>query len=53
MTVGRALLADAVTVAVAAEFDTDAVLTLEAPDFRAVRPLTDHAASRVLPNDDD
>lgn len=45
-------LADAVTVAVAAEFDTDAVLTLDERDFRAVRPLTDHAAFRLLPNDD-
>lgn len=47
----RLNLADAVTVAVAAEVDTDAILTLDERDFRAVRPLTGHAAFRLLPAD--
>jgi predicted nucleic acid-binding protein len=45
-------LADAVTVALAAEFRTTAVLTLDRPDFRAIRPLTAHDAFDVLPDDD-
>jgi len=44
-------LADAVNVALAAEFRTDAVLTLDQRDFRAIRPLTAHQAFRVLPED--
>lgn len=44
-------LADAVNVALAADFDTDAVLTLDRRDFRAVRPLGRHKAFRVLPAD--
>jgi uncharacterized protein len=44
-------LADAVSVALAADYRTDAVLTLDRRDFRAVRPLTPHAAFRVLPDD--
>ncbi|WP_217199283.1 PIN domain-containing protein [Streptomyces buecherae] len=44
-------LADAVNVALAADFDTDAVLTLDRRDFRAVRPLGRHKAFRVLPDD--
>ncbi len=44
-------LADAVTVALAAEYRTDAVLTLDRRDFRAVQPLTPHAAFRLLPDD--
>ncbi|MFC7329995.1 type II toxin-antitoxin system VapC family toxin [Marinactinospora rubrisoli] len=44
-------LADAVNVALAAEYRTDAVLTLDRRDFRAVRPLTPHKAFRVLPDD--
>lgn len=44
-------LADAVNVAFAAQFRTDAVLTLDRRDFRAIRPLTDHAAFRLLPDD--
>ncbi|MFC8436665.1 PIN domain-containing protein [Streptomyces griseoincarnatus] len=44
-------LADAVNVALAAEYDTDAVLTLDRRDFRAVRPLGQHKAFRVLPDD--
>ncbi|MGW4226943.1 PIN domain-containing protein [Streptomyces bauhiniae] len=44
-------LADAVNVALAAEYDTDAVLTLDRRGFRAVRPLGRHKAFRVLPDD--
>lgn len=44
-------LADAVTVALAADYDTDAVLTLDRRDFRAVRPLGRHKSFRVLPDD--
>ncbi|MFX4293436.1 PIN domain-containing protein [Streptomyces bohaiensis] len=44
-------LADAVNVALAADFDTDAVLTLDRRDFRAVRPLGHHKAFRLLPDD--
>ncbi|WP_046472017.1 PIN domain-containing protein [Allosalinactinospora lopnorensis] len=44
-------LADAVNVALAAEYRTDAVLTLDRRDFRAVRPLTPHRAFRLLPDD--
>ncbi|WP_432930444.1 type II toxin-antitoxin system VapC family toxin [Microbispora sp. CA-135349] len=44
-------LADAVNVVLAAEFRTDAVLTLDRRDFRAVRPLTPHKAFRLLPDD--
>lgn len=44
-------LADAVNVALAADYDTDAILTLDRRDFRAVRPLGCHKAFRVLPDD--
>ncbi|WOX24076.1 PIN domain-containing protein [Streptomyces solicathayae] len=44
-------LADAVNVALAADYDTDAVLTLDRRDFRALRPLGRHKAFRVLPDD--
>jgi len=44
-------LADAVNVAVAAEFRTDAILTLDRRDFRAIQPLTEHRAFRLLPGD--
>ncbi|WP_395361345.1 PIN domain-containing protein [Streptomyces sp. YH02] len=44
-------LAGAVNVALAAEYDTDAILTLDRRDFRAVRPLGRHKAFRVLPDD--
>ncbi len=44
-------LADAVNVALAADYDTDAILTLDRHDFRAVRPLGRHKAFRVLPDD--
>jgi uncharacterized protein len=44
-------LADAVTVVLAQEYATDAVLTLDHRDFRGIRPLTDHNAFRILPAD--
>jgi len=44
-------LADAVNVAFAAEFRTNAVLTLDRRDFRAIRPLSDHRAFQLLPDD--
>jgi predicted nucleic acid-binding protein len=44
-------LVDAVCVALAAEYDTDAILTLDRRDFRAVRPLARYPAFRVLPDD--
>jgi predicted nucleic acid-binding protein len=44
-------LAAAVSVALAADYRTDAVLTLDRRDFRAVRPLTPHQAFRVLPDE--
>ncbi|MHC0432311.1 PIN domain-containing protein [Streptomyces sp. O3] len=44
-------LADAVNVALAGDYDTDAVLTVDRRDFRAVRPLGRYKALRVLPDD--
>ncbi|WP_435851028.1 PIN domain-containing protein [Streptomyces mirabilis] len=44
-------LADAVNVALAAEYDTDAALTLDRRDSRAPRPLGRHKVFRVLPDD--
>ncbi|MFI5719850.1 type II toxin-antitoxin system VapC family toxin [Nocardia sp. NPDC051750] len=44
-------LVDAMCVCLADEFDTDAVLTLDRRDFRALRPLTGYAAFRLLPDD--
>ena len=44
-------LADAVNVALAAEYGTDAVLTLDRRDFRAIHPLTLHKWFRLLPDD--
>jgi len=44
-------LADAVAVVVAADYRTDAVLTLDRRDFRVIRPLTEHTAFRLLPDD--
>jgi uncharacterized protein len=44
-------LADAVNVALAADYDTDAVLTLDRRNFRALRPLGRYNAFRVLPDD--
>jgi uncharacterized protein len=45
-------LADGVTVALAAEYRTPAVLTLDRRDFRTIRPLTPHDAFVVLPDDE-
>ena len=44
-------LADGVNVALAAQYRTDAVLTLDRRDFRAMRPLTPHKWFRLLPDD--
>ncbi|NUT25848.1 MAG: PIN domain-containing protein [Streptomyces sp.] len=44
-------LADAVNVALASDYDTDAILTLDRRDFRAVRPLGRYKSFRVLPDD--
>lgn len=44
-------LADAVNVALAAEYRTNVVLTLDRRDFRALHPLTPHRAFRLLPDD--
>jgi uncharacterized protein len=44
-------LADSVNVVLAAEYETDCILTLDRRDFRAVRPLTHHRAFRLLPDD--
>jgi predicted nucleic acid-binding protein len=44
-------LADGINVALAAEYRTDSVLTLDRRDFRAIRPLTPHPAFRLLPDD--
>ncbi|MHB1818147.1 MAG: PIN domain-containing protein, partial [Streptosporangiaceae bacterium] len=44
-------LADAVNVTLAADYRTDAILTLDRRGFLAIRPLTPHKAFRVLPDD--
>lgn len=44
-------LADAVNVVLAGRYRTDAVLTLDRRDFRAIRPLTPHQWFRLLPDD--
>ncbi|MEV4125566.1 PIN domain-containing protein [Nocardia sp. NPDC049707] len=44
-------LADAVIVALAADYETNAVLTFDRRDFRALTPLTQHKTFRVLPDD--
>ncbi|MFF8771089.1 PIN domain-containing protein [Kitasatospora sp. NPDC015120] len=44
-------LTDAVNIALAARYGTDAILTLDQRDFRAVRPLTLHKSFRILPFD--
>jgi predicted nucleic acid-binding protein len=49
---GRYLdLADAMNVAFAAQFHTNAALTLDRRDFRAIHPHTDHRTIRLLPDD--
>ncbi|MEV6554774.1 PIN domain-containing protein [Nocardia sp. NPDC051756] len=42
---------DAVNVVLAAEYETDVILTLDRKDFRAIRPLTGAEGFRVLPDD--
>ena len=44
-------LADAVNVVLAERYETDSVLTLDRRDFRAMRPLSNHKAFRLLPDD--
>lgn len=44
-------LADAVNVALAAEYRTHSMLTLDRRDFRAIRPLTPHPAFQLFPDD--
>ncbi|MGW2419024.1 type II toxin-antitoxin system VapC family toxin [Streptomyces sp. NPDC001709] len=44
-------LSDAVTMALANQYATDAILTLDRRDFRAVSPLSSHPAFRLLPDD--
>ncbi|WP_327095905.1 PIN domain-containing protein [Nocardia vinacea] len=44
-------LADAVIVALAADYETNAVLTLDRRDFRTLTPLTQHKTFRILPDD--
>ncbi|MGH3121052.1 MAG: type II toxin-antitoxin system VapC family toxin [Trebonia sp.] len=44
-------LADAVNVVLAGRYRTDAVLTLDRRDFRAISPLTSHEWFRLLPDD--
>ncbi len=44
-------LADAVNMAPAADYDTDAILTPDRRDVRAVRPLSRHKAFQVVPDD--
>jgi uncharacterized protein len=47
-------LVDAVTVCLAAEYDTDAVLTRDPRDFRAMRPVGGrYTHFRILPDDTD
>lgn len=44
-------LADAVNAALAADYETETILTLDRRDFRALTPLTKHTAFRLLPDD--
>jgi len=44
-------LADAVNTALALEYRTATILTLDRRDFRAISPLTPHKAFRLLPDD--
>ncbi|MBM9508443.1 PIN domain-containing protein [Actinacidiphila acididurans] len=44
-------LTDTMNVVMAAEYRTDAILTLDRRHFRMVRPLTGHTAFRLLPDD--
>ncbi|MQY27633.1 PIN domain-containing protein [Nocardia aurantia] len=44
-------LTDATNVVLAEIYETDAVLTLDRKGFRAITPLTEHPAFRLLPDD--
>ncbi|HEX9343702.1 MAG TPA: PIN domain-containing protein [Actinomycetota bacterium] len=44
-------LADAINVALAREFHTDVVATLDRRHFRMIRPLSRHDSFRLLPDD--
>jgi uncharacterized protein len=44
-------LTDATNVALAERYETADILTLDRRDFRAITPLTNHDAFRVLPDD--
>jgi predicted nucleic acid-binding protein len=44
-------LADAMNVVLAREFRTEVMVTLDRKHFRAITPLTGHAAFRLLPDD--
>ncbi|MEU9233462.1 PIN domain-containing protein [Streptomyces subrutilus] len=44
-------LSDSVTMALAARYDTAAVLTIDYRDFRSVLPLSEHEAFLLLPED--
>ncbi|WP_109525370.1 type II toxin-antitoxin system VapC family toxin [Nocardia aurea] len=44
-------LVDAICVALADEYETDAILTLDRRDFRVLRPLNRFPAFRILPDD--
>lgn len=44
-------LTDAVNVVIAAEYESDTLLTLDHRDFRAITPLTAHRSFRLLPAD--
>ncbi|MDP9849206.1 PIN domain-containing protein [Streptosporangium lutulentum] len=44
-------LTDAMNAALAAEFRTDALFTLDREHFRAIRPITGHECFRLLPDD--
>ncbi|KLO26287.1 twitching motility protein PilT [Mycolicibacter heraklionensis] len=44
-------LTDAISVVMAEQYETDAVLTLDRRDFRAITPLNNVPAFRLLPDD--
>lgn len=44
-------LTDAVNVVIAEEYETETILTLDRRDFRAIVPLTEKRAFRLLPDD--
>jgi predicted nucleic acid-binding protein len=44
-------LTDTMNVVMAAQYHTDAILTLDRRHFRMLRPLTGHPAFRLLPDD--